>query len=374
MEALSGPFVNFSEVCREFCISRKTGYETVRRYTESGRQGLLAQSRAPHHHPNRVSDEVRDRLLELRRARPDWGPKKQLVLLAQAAPDLELPSESFVCELYKRHGLVRSRRRRARPACYESPEMGYAGPNALWCADFKGDMDLGRCRRPAPLTVSDGTSRYLLALEDLRRKRHIDVKPVFQRLFREYGLPDAIRCDNGPPFASVGLCGLCALNVWWIKLRILPVRGRPGCPQDNGRHERIHATMEREIHADTKVDSQTLFDVFQNDYNQLRPHESLAMKTPSDVYTKSTKPYTKPRDPEYVGMDFLERLDKRGRLSWKGKHHPLAKVLGKELVGIKRVDTDEVSIHFGPVKLGTIKRGKFKPNQAKTKKPKSTNG
>ncbi|MBL4633776.1 MAG: hypothetical protein JKY56_07880 [Kofleriaceae bacterium] len=229
-----------------------------------------------------MSEEVKALLLDARRVRPEYGPKKLIPMLQRAYPALSFPSKSAVTALYKREGLVATQKKRHRPTHYKSSDMGYYGPNALWCTDFKGDMFFGNKRRSAPLTVCDGVGRFLLGCYDLELKRCCDVKTRFTRLFREFGIPDGILSDNGPPFASV----------------------------------------------------------------------------------KSTKQF--PRileDPQYPDADFLERLDDRGRLWWKGGKHYLAKALERELVGIKHLGCDWVQIQFGPVVLGEIKKGKFLPKQ-----------
>lgn len=355
---------SISTLCRASGISRKTGYKWMARYHEEGLGGLSNRSRAPHVPVNRISEEVKSLLLDARQVRPEYGPKKLIPMLQRAYPALSFPSKSAVSALYKREGLVATQKKRHRPTYYKSSDMGYYGPNALWCTDFKGDMVFGNKRRSAPLTVCDGMSRFLLGCYDLELKRSCDVRVRFIRLFREFGIPDGIRSDNGPPFASVGLCGLSALNVWWIKLGIIPVRGRPGHPADNGRLERLHGTMEREIKTHGPRAPQSHYDLFRTDYNEQRPHEGLNDKTPAQVYVKSTKQYPrKLEDPRYPDADFVERLDDRGRLWWKGGKHYLAKALERELVGIKHLGCDWVQIHFGPVVLGEIKKGKFLPKQ-----------
>lgn len=356
--------LSVSALCRLYGISRKTGYKWIARYKKGGLVALVSESRAPLHPANRISEEVKTLILDARRERPEYGPKKLLPKLRLAHPELHFPSKSAASALLKREGLIAKKRRRSRPAHYTSPDMGYYGPNSLWCTDFKGDMTFVKERRSAPLTVCDGTSRYMLGCFDLKLKRCSDVKKRFIRLFREFGLPDGIRSDNGPPFASVGLCGLSDLNVWWIKLGITPVRGRPGHPADNGRLERLHETMEREIKTGEPGTVQSHFDLFRQDYNEHRPHESLNDKTPTQVYCKSTKHYPrKLQDPEYQGVDFVERLDNQGRLWWKGGKHYLAKALQRELVGIKHIEHGCLQIQFGPVVLGQIKKGKFIPKQ-----------
>jgi hypothetical protein len=245
----------------------------------------------------------------------------------------------------------------------------------VWCADFKGDMQL-RVGVTEPLTITDGTSRYCLRCDHLSHNRTSNVKRAFSRAFCEFGLPDAIRTDNGPPFATVGLAGLGALSVWWIKLGIVPDRIAPGCPTQNGRHERLHRTLTEEI-ADriAKTNNpQSDFDRFRHDYNHERPHEALDFKTPAQIYRPSPRQFpVKPKDPQYRNGFLLERLGKKGELFWRGKSFYLNKALANELVGID-IDSDEhPSLFFGPIKLGQIKNNRFWPRNKRTAKTKAPN-
>lgn len=243
IEALRAGDLPMAEVCRRFGISRKTGHKWWRRVMEFGAAGLEELSRAPHRHPNAVTREVEELLLALRRKRPTWGPRKLLIKAGSAYPSLALPSASTLAEILRRNGLSRGRRPRARATPSPGLVSEYTAPNSVWCADFKGHFFTGDKRRCNPLTISDGFSRFLIRCEAVHRLDELSARPVFGQAFAEFGLPDAIRTDNGAPFASVGAAGLSRLAIWWIKLGIEPQRIQPGKPTQNGRHERIHRTL-----------------------------------------------------------------------------------------------------------------------------------
>jgi putative transposase len=236
-----------AECCRLAGVSRKTGYKWLARYEEGGGpQSMQDRSRAPHTHPNAVGLEIKAMLLEARRQHPTWGAVTLLQWLSRRCPKLEFPAPSTVAELLKREGLVKPRVRTRRTPPYTQPFAHAGTPNAVWSADFKGHFRTGDQRYCYPLTVSDGFSRYLLACRGLLHPTHEAVRPWFERVFREYGLPLAIRTDNGVPFASRALGGLSRLSAWWVRLGITPERIEPGCPQQNGRHERMHRTLKRD--------------------------------------------------------------------------------------------------------------------------------
>lgn len=365
---------SMTEACRVAGIDRKTGYKWQARYEAEGVEGLRDRSKVAHHRPHALDEEVVEHLLALRRAHPAWGPKKLIAQLEPLHPELRFPARSTVSELLRREGLSQPRKKRERVAAYESPFAGYHGPNAVWCMDFKGAMKL-RNAISEPFTVSDGTTRFLLRCDHLKLKRTKPVKCRLSRAFCEYGLPDAIRSDNGPPFATVGLAGLGELSVWLIKLEIVPERIQPGCPSQNGRHERIHRTMEEELGdrlCKTKWPQREL-DRFRYDYNHHRPHEALNFQTPAQVYRPSPNCFpTKLRDPAYSKGYVLERLGERGQLPWRGKSFYLSKALAGELVGID-IDSGEFpKLFFGPILLGVIKSQRFYPrDKRKTTKDKS---
>jgi putative transposase len=232
-----------SELCRHFGISRPTAYKWIERYEQCGPEGFLERRRVPKHHPNETPAALQYKLIALRQRHPKWGPRKLLALLKRAEPEVSWPAVSTAGDILKRHGLTQARRYRRSTPSYDRPFYVASRPNDVWAADFKGWFKTGDGHRVDPLTISDWVSRYLLCCRGLERPIFEQVRPQFERAFREYGLPWAIRTDNGPPFASVGLGGLSRLSVWWIRLGIKPERIRPAHPEDNGRHERMHKTL-----------------------------------------------------------------------------------------------------------------------------------
>ena len=276
-----------SDLCREFQISRKTGYKVYRRYRAFGLEGLTDRSRRPYRQANRLPFQVEARILLLKREHPSWGAPKIREKLRRLNLGIHTPAISTVHAVLDRHGLV-SRRRRRRPKAQGTALSRPHQPNELWCADFKGEFMLADHRYCYPLTVSDFASRYLLACEALASTCEQTAFPVFEQVFREFGLPRAIRTDNGVPFASpTALFGLSKLAVWWLRLGIHIERIKPGHPTQNGRHERIHLTLKKEA---TKPALQNLlqqharFDDFMECYNRERPHQALNMKYPAELF------------------------------------------------------------------------------------------
>ncbi len=293
---------SFSELCRAFAISRKTGYKWVKRYQTGGPAALEECSRAPKRHPQAVAAEVVKRIIGTRCQHPRWGPRKLRIIIQKRSPWMKLPALSTIGEILKRNGLVNKRRRRRRSVPYAAGLREYAAPNTVWCADFKGHFLVGgaRCH---PLTISDGFSRFLLCCRALRRPLSDPTRKVFEACFREYGLPDAMRTDNGPPFSSLAPAGLSRLAVWWIRLGIRPERILPGRPDQNGRHERMHRTLKAEA-AKPPCSSfraqQKAFDSFRREYNFERPHEALGLQVPASMYRSSLRAFpNKLPEPEY---------------------------------------------------------------------------
>ena len=376
---LSGEY-SMVECCRLFGISRETGYKWWKRFCQGGEFGLQEKSRAAHRHDNAMDGAMAAWLCEIRRKHPKWGPRMILGRLKLKHPDKHFPSPSTVGALFLREGLVRKTKRGARSGDYSSDVGGYYGPNAVWCADFKGQFRCGNGCLCYPLTISDGFSRSLLRCQSLRGTEGSASKKVFESAFREFGLPDAIRTDNGVPFSSVS--GVSPLSIWWVKLGITPLRIQPGKPTQNGRHERIHRTMKQDVPIEKNLRAQQrAFDEFTQDYNYHRPHQSLNDQTPAMLYTASTKPYpTKLREPEYEEVATVERVSKAGALKWKEKTIAMTPLLAGEPIGIVLADDDRHQVYYGPILLGVIsKKGAFlkgrpKPtrkNSAETnKKPK----
>ncbi len=281
-----------SELCIEFGISRKTGYKWIERFIRSGPAGLEDRSRRPCSAPNATDPQVRDALLELRRRHPTWGAKKLLAVVSRRHPGWKLPGRSATCELLKRHGLVKRPRSRRIIGHPGKPTTSILFPNQIWCADFKGQFRMGNGRYCYPLTVTDGFSRFLLGCHGLQDTSVAGAKPVFQRLFQEYGLPLFIRSDNGVPFATNTLARLSKLSAWWIRLGVLPQLIEPGRPQQNGRHERMHLTLLQDVAdppAATMREQLKRLRAFQRLYNEERPHQALDNATPADRYQISPR-------------------------------------------------------------------------------------
>ena len=348
----------FVDLCRAFSISRKTGYKRVLRFQAWGWQGLRDLSRTPHEHPNRTRRDVVESLISARQHHPTWGPKKLVAWLQDREPLVPWPAPSTVGDLLDRAGLVNRRKRRRRTPPWSQPFAHAEQANDLWCIDFKGWFRTGNGVRVNPLTVVDAASRYLLVCQGLRQPRGPQVRQVLERAFREYGLPRAIRSDNGSPFGSVGLGGLSTLAVWWVKLGILPERIEPGHPEQNGRLERLHRTLKAETARPPKSTwqgQQRAFDVFRSSYNEERPHEALGQQPPARQYQPSERPYPRRVDsPEYASGMSVRRVRTNGEIKWNGGRVYLSEALCGEPVGLMPKDDRYWTIHFGSLQIGIL--------------------
>lgn len=346
-----------TELCERYGVSRKTGYKWAQRYASCGWEGLQERSRAPLSCPHRTPEDVEQDLLELRRQHPTWGARKLLACLRRREPEVGWPSASTVGGILKRHGLVEGRRRARRAWPHPGrPVVRAEAPNQVWTSDFKGQFRTGDGRLCYPLTVVDGYSRCLLAVEGLDSVSCEQAWPVFVRLFREHGLPEAIRTDNGSPFASsMAVGGLSRLSVSWIKLGIRPERIEPGHPEQNGSHERMHRTLKQETArppAPTRRAQQERFDQFRYVYNEQRPHEALSQQTPADLYRPSLRQYpTQVPAPEYPGHFEVRSVRHSGEIKWQGQPLYISEALGGERVGLEEVDDGLWAVYFGPVLL-----------------------
>lgn len=353
-----GAVESFSDTCERFGISRKTGYKWIDRYEHGGVEELADRSRAPWTHPHAVTAQMEALVSGVRRQHPTWGPRKLLVLLRRRHPELQLPAASTVGDILRREGLVRRRRRRIRRSSPYSDRLGgYDTPNAVWCADYKGHFPVAgtRCH---PLTITDGFSRFLIRCEALPRQLSHPTRRVFESAFREFGLPAAIRTDNGAPFSSLTAGGLSRLAVWWIKLGIRPERITPGRPDQNGRHERMHRTLKAEACNPPRASflaQQRVFDHFRDDYNNERPHEALDQQTPASLYTPSPRPFpTRVPDLEYPSHFRVERAYPNGVISFNSVQWYISDTLAGELVGLEEVDNERWRVQFGPINLGVL--------------------
>jgi len=328
-------------LCRSFGISRKTGYKIFERYKQMGLEGLTDRSRRPYRHANKLPFQIESLIVSVKREQPSWGAPKIREKLVRLYPDLEAPAVSTVHAVLDRHGLVQRRKRR-RHRAQGTQLSAPRGPNDLWCADYKGEFMLTDRRYCYPLTVTDHESRYLLACEALSSTKEAYALPVFERLFREFGLPRAIRTDNGVPFASPNaLYGLSRLAVWWLRLGIAIERIRPGNPQQNGRHERMHLTLKKETTrppGNNLLQQQERFDAFLTYFNEERPHQALAMKLPAECYRTSSRPYKGLPEVDYPFHDKTITVTACGRICLNRKKVNLSTVFAGQKIGIKQVD------------------------------------
>jgi putative transposase len=330
-----------AELCREFGISRKTGYKIWDRYQSVGLQGLTDRSRRPHRQANKLPVQVENTIVRFRKEKPSWGAPKIRELLVRQFPQVKTPAISTIHAVLDRHGLVTSRRRRRYPKPQGTTLVPGKAPNDLWCADYKGEFLLGNRRYCYPLTITDFSSRYLLACEGLETTKEVYAFSAFERVFREFGLPKAIRTDNGVPFASAhSLYNLSKLSVWWLRLGIEIERIRPGHPEQNGRHERMYLTLKREATrppGDNILQQQAKFDEFIEEFNARRPHQALDMKFPSELYTSSPRPYGALPELHYPFHDRVITVTDCGRICLRNKKVNFSKVFAGQDVGIKEV-------------------------------------
>ncbi len=349
---------SFSSLCERFGISRKTGYKWLERYEKLGPGGLADRTCAPTNCPHATPAEMVEVIVELRKDKPTWGPKKVKARLEAMGID-NVPAASTIGVLLKSHGLIRPRRRRVYPPALPASLAEAVLPNDTWCIDFKGHFALGDKTRCHPLTLTDQVSRYLLKCEGLTKTDGAAVRPHLDRAFREFGLPRRIRSDNGAPFATLGPGGLSALSVEWIKLGIEPERIEPAHPEQNGRHERMHRTLKQETASPSSSnlrDQQSAFDRFRHVYNDERPHEALAMRPPAKAYSSSPRVMpAQPSSPEYPEGYVVRRLTEKGDLRFKGEEIHVLKLLGHEPVGILPVDEDVWELYYGTVLLAELR-------------------
>ncbi|MGA8872611.1 MAG: IS481 family transposase [Candidatus Acidiferrales bacterium] len=345
-----------TELCEIYEISRETGYYWLRRYQQGGLEALKGQGRAPERHPNQTPERIEAAVLELRREHMSWGPRKLKKVLTRGATNTTWPAASTIGAMLSREGLVVARKKRRRAPPYTEPFAAADIPNRVWCADFKGWFAAQDGARIDPLTISDAYSRYLLRCQQVEKTNGEHVQAIFEGAFRERGLPWAIRTDNGPPFASRAIAGLSRLAVWWMKLGIVPERIAAGHPEQNGRHERMHRTLQQETAAPSAANrraQQRAFDRFRREYNEERPHEALEMQTPAVVYTSSERSYP-PRvpEPEYGSAMQVRRVHERGQFRWKCQHVFLSETLRGESIGLLPVDDRIYTVYFAAFPIG----------------------
>jgi putative transposase len=344
-----------SPLCREFGITRRTGYKIYERYKEIGLEGLQDRSRRPYRHANQVPYQVERAVLGIKKDYPNWGAPKIREKLSRMFPDIHLPAISTVHAVLDRHDLVKHRKHRRYHA--EGTALSSATKaNQLWCVDYKGEFLLGNKRYCYPLTITDYHSRYLLGCEGLDSTATPGALMVFERIFKEFGLPDAIRSDNGVPFSSANaLYGLSKLSVWWLRLGIKIERIKPGNPQQNGRHERMHLTLKQEATkpaAYNLLQQQEKLDVFMKVYNNERPHQGIANKYPAELYTPSSRIYNGLPEVEYPFADKIVTVTHCGRICINGRKINLSQVLAGQKVGITQTDDKIWLVTFMHYDLG----------------------
>lgn len=345
---------NFRALCREYGISPRTGYKWKERFVESGMGGMQEKSRRPHHSPQQLEEEEVCRMVRLKERHRAWGPQKiREVYLRQYG---SAPSESSFKRILERCGLTEKRRRSParEPGGRIASGRKASAPNEVWTVDFKGwwyDRD-GRCE---PLTVRDEYSRYVLELRALPNARTATVQACFATLFSRYGLPQAIRSDNGAPFASShALLGLSRLSAWWLAHGIALERSRPGCPQDNGGHERMHRDIARELEGVEHAERQAAFETWRREFNEERPHAALEMRVPAQLYTASPRAWSDSAPVlSYPGMA-TRRVQCRGQFIYENQPIFLSSALGGWDVGLRATDTETLEVYFAQLLLGQL--------------------
>jgi transposase InsO family protein len=357
--AAVAPGANVSELCREFGISRNNGYKWIRRYREEGQAGLENRSRRPHRCAGTNGETVL-RIIELRRQYGNWGPKKLRALLCHQRPSGEVPNVKTIARILDRVGEPRVRKPRPRlQLVVRKPEkLRASGPNDVWTVDFKGWWRTVDGRRYEPLTVRDAFSRYVLCLQMLGTMKGQAVKPAFERLFEAYGLPRVIRVDNGSPFACTSApAGLSRLSAWWVSLGIRVSFSRPGHPQDNGSHERMHADVAAELEAypaTSQQSQQRAADRWRREFNEVRPHEALQMQTPSALYARSARRYLGIRAPVYPTTYVVRRVTQPGCVKYAGKSVYISESVSGFDVAVRTTKLGRLRVRFYDLDLGSF--------------------
>lgn len=350
--------LSITELCQLYGVSRKTAYKWIDRYLRLGPAGLEECSRRPRHSPHETTPEISEALLDARRRHPSWGAKKLLTIVHKRHPRWDLPGRSTVCDILNRHGMIPMKRHRRRIGHPGKPTSSILAPNDVWTADFKGHFKTRDGIYCYPLTVADGFSRYLLGCQALYSTAVAGAKPVFTRLFSEYGLPTRIRTDNGVPFATNTLARLSALSAWWVRLGVLPELIEPGKPQQNGRHERMHKTLKAEATkppAGSLAAQQRTFNRFRDEFNNERPHEALDMQTPASLYKHSTREMPATLPPlEYPDRFEVRYVSANGGIRWNCKWINVSTTCVGEYVGLEEIDDGVWNVYFGPLKLGRL--------------------
>lgn len=371
--------MSFSELCRHYGISRRTGYKWLERWVTSGPEGLQDRTSRPRSSPVATSAEVVEAILEVRRKHTDFGAKKVTWYLQRHRRDLQLPSLTTIHNILHRHGLVPERRKRVRRWHPGRPTTEALHPNTLWSMDFKGQFRTRDGRYCYPLTVQDVHSRFVLACQGKLDVSLEGVRPVFVQLFQEHGLPERIRSDNGAPFASSALGRLSQLSVWFIRLGIIPELIEPSSPQQNGKHENMHLVLKRQATRPPQANlgaQQRVLNKFRHEYNWVRPHEALNGALPSDLYRASPRPYPRRLEPIIYPEHFeVRRVSTNGGIKWFDQWVNVSHLLGEQYIGMEEVDAGIFDVYFGPVWLGRFIESKLRiiDNQGRHKRRKDDN-
>ncbi|MGY2378640.1 integrase core domain-containing protein [Pseudomonas sp. SDO524_S393] len=348
-----------SQLALRFNVSRPTVDKWISRY-DGNLKALSELPRRPHNSPNRTDDEILARIVAMKEAHDRWGPKKLIELLRLEDPAIDWPSPSTAGEWLDRVGLVKKRRFKRRHHSVHAPMREANEPNKTWCVDYKGQFKMLDSQFCFPLTVTDHASRLILACQAHPRIMTKPVKQTFERLFREYGMPEVIRSDNGVPFASPGLARMSTLAVWWIRLGIYPERIMPGRPAQNGRHERMHRSLKFELPlGNNLIEQQLLLEHFRHEFNYVRPHEALGMKRPGELYVPSNRVYPdRLPDVEYPAQMKVRSIRQNGSIKWKNKFVFVSEALAGERIGLKETEEDVWDLYLCDYPLGRLGRGK----------------
>ena len=376
MEVLDGTY-SMTELCNYYQISRKTGYKWLDRYQQGGIEALHNRNRKPHSHPHEILHQVKVSILAIKKRFPKWGAPKIRSRLERIHPIWSsYPAISTIGLFLHKQGLTHPRRRRRKATPTELPLTSGRYSNQVWCADFKGHFKTGDGNRCNPLTISDHSSRYLLCCRHLDRMSYELTRMRFERVFREYGLPEVIRTDNGTPFSSRGLGGLSRLSYWWIRLGIHPERIEPGHPEQNGRHERIHKTLKDHTAkppAKTLRQQQKRFNGFCVEYNEYRPHEALEMRTPSQCYSSSIREFpSRLSQASYPDHFQIRKVQMHGEIRYSCRKLFVTECLYGEYIGIERIDEDVSLLWYCDYLLGRMDHRKWQISPVKNQPLSST--
>lgn len=348
----------FSALCKRYHISRQCGYELVNRYHVEGELAFEERSHSRHTHPNQTPQELTQIILDTKHRFLTWGPVAIKAWLEEEYSNLLWPAASTIGDILKKHGLVKKRFPRKKVPPFTEPLKDCILPNQVWSADYKGHFRMKNGQYCYPLTITDNFSRYLLCCDAFEK---IDAKMAiksYEKVFYEYGMPDAIRTDNGYPFAGTAIGALCRLSIWLLKLNIVPERIEKGCPQQNPRHERMHRTLKAGINLNLKssiLEQQKWFDHFIKEFNEQRPHQALKLKKPAQVHQVSLRQY--PLEvPEVIYPDhfLIRKVRTNGEIKYFNKKYFVSEILHGEPIGLEMIDEDRAIVYFAKLKLGII--------------------